>query len=712
MIQYVLRLSIQFTVIFVLTSCIKSDKYINWDAYLGSKTSLQYSKANQITRENVKSLEVAWEYHAGDASSKGRSQIQCNPLVIDGVLYASSPIMNFFALDATTGKEIWKFDPFAADSSTNRTGLGVNRGLAFWEEGDDRRLLAASGNLLFCLNPATGKPIRSFGDSGKINLKRDLGRNVDDRLITANTPGVIYKDHYILGARVDESGGAAPGHIRAFNIITGELDWIFHTIPYPGEYGHDTWPEDAWQTIGGANSWAGMSLDEERGIVYVPTGSASYDFYGTDREGQNLFANCVIALNADTGERIWHYQTTHHDIWDRDLPAPPVLASIMVDGVERDVVMQTSKQGYVYVLDRDTGEPVFPIEEIPVPQDALPGEHPWPTQPIPVKPPPFTRLHFGLDDATNLSEESNKYVVDILVKIRYQHEYDPPSMEGTLIFPGYDGGAEWGGAAFNPDNNVLFINANHVPWILTMVEVEINKQTNIGRGMALYKSHCVGCHGLDLKGGEFMGNVPSLVDLKSRISEDDFSKVVRNGRNAMISFAWLDEVQMSDLKSYLFEKEAVVYPTDPESKVISYRGTGYNKFYDPEGYLAIKPPWGTLTAMDMDKAEIKWQVVLGEHKALTERGIPLTGTQNYGGPAITENGLLFIASTSDEQIRCFDQETGDVLWQADLPAAGYATPSIYMVDGKQFIVIACGGGKLGTKSGDSYVAFTLPENLK
>ncbi len=696
---------LSLTVLFII-SCGKEEKYINWDTYLGSKESTQYSLADQITRDNVSRLEVAWEYHSGDAHPKGRSQIQCNPLVIDGVLYGSSPVLKFFALDAVTGQEIWKFDPF--EGGEGPSGLGVNRGLVSWKKGNDRRLLLTAGNFLYCLDMDKGKPVLSFGDSGKVDLKKGLGRNVDDRTILGNTPGVIYQDLYILGARVDESGGAAPGHIRAYNVITGEMAWIFHTIPYPGEFGHDTWPEDAWQTIGGANSWAGMSLDEERGIVYVPTGSASYDFYGADREGQNLFANCVIALNADTGERIWHYQTTHHDIWDRDLPAPPVLGSINVDGKEKDVVMQTSKQGYLYVFDRETGEPVFPIEEVPVPQDALPGEHPWPTQPIPVKPPPFTRINFGLEDATNLSDSANQYVVDILTKIRYQHEYDPPSMEGTLIFPGYDGGAEWGGAAFNPETNILFVNNNHVPWIMTMVEVEENKDSNIGRGLTIYKKNCISCHGADLKGGEFMGNVPSLIDLNKRLAEAEFLDVVKKGRNAMPAFAFLEGQQLDDLKAYLLQQKEVKSSEGADTKTVSYRSTGYNKFYDQEGYLAIKPPWGTLTAMDMNKADIKWQVVLGEHKELTERGIPQTGTQNYGGPAITENGLLFIASTSDEMIRCFDQETGEVLWQADLPAAGYATPSIYEVEGKQFVVIACGGGKLGTKSGDSYVAFALP----
>ncbi len=695
-------------IIIISISCSKDKQFTNWDSYLGDKASTQFSTASQLTKENVSEIQVIWKYSTKDAHPEGRSQIQCNPLVVDGVIYGSTPRMNFFALDATNGQEIWNFDPH--QGSFDRYGMGVNRGLSYWEEGSERRLLITSANFLFCLDMETGKPVVSFGDSGRVDLKKNLGRNVDDRTMMANTPGIVFEDLYILGARVDESMGAAPGHIRAYNIKTGEMEWIFHTIPHPGEYGYDTWPEDAWQKSGGANSWSGMSLDEERGIVYIPTGSASYDFYGADRKGENLFANCVLALNAATGERIWHFQTTHHDIWDRDLPAPPVLASIFVDGEKKDVVMQISKQGYVFVFDRDTGEPIFQIDEVPVPQDALPGEHPWPTQPIPTKPPPFTRMKFGVEDATNISEASNKYAINLLKQIRTDHLYDPPSEEGTLIFPGYDGGGEWGGAAFNPMTNTLFINVNHVPWIMTMLEVNIDQKSNIGRGAASYKQFCSGCHGADLKGGEFMGKIPSLVDMKDRLSEEDFERTVKMGKNNMPPFAWLKEKQLDDIKSYLMQMQEVKSVTQQsDDNNVFYRSTGYNKFYDQEGYLAIKPPWGTLVAIDMNETKIKWEVPLGEHEELTKRGIPITGTQNYGGPAITVNGLIFIAATSDEKIRCFEQENGQLLWEAKLPAAGYATPSIYEVAGKQYVVIACGGGKLGTKSGDSYLSFALPD---
>ena len=703
-----MRFNLTFIVVFFLLSSCSPD-YIDWPVYLGSKEGTQFSTASLITKENVKDLKVAWEYSSGDAHPKNRSQIQCNPLIVDGVLYGSTASLKFFALDARSGKQLWKFDPY--QGGFTEYGMGFNRGLAFYS-GDDQRLFLSTGSNLFCLDASSGKPIPSFGDGGKIDLKKRLDRDVDDRLVLANTPGVIYKDKIIVGTRVDEASGAAPGHIRAYNVFTGEMEWIFHTIPHPGEFGYDTWPKDAWKEIGGANSWAGMSLDEERGIVYVPTGSASYDFYGGDRAGQNLFANCILALNASTGERIWHFQTTHHDMWDRDLPAPPVLSSINVNGEERDVVMQTSKQGYVFVFDRETGEPIFPIEEVPVPTEGLPGETPWPTQPIPVKPPPYTRVSFTEEDATNISPESNQHVLDVLKRLKYGNGFIPPSKEGTIIFPGFDGGAEWGGAAFNPETNTLFVNANHVPWILTMVEVNTDQETNIGRGRALYTQFCAGCHGADLKGGEFMGNVPSLEEVSDRLSEDEFLSTVINGRNAMPAFKWLKKNQLDDIKSYLLKLDVVrseFASADSEERAFEFTSTGYNKFYDPEGYLAVKPPWGTLTAIDMDKAEIAWQIPLGEHEELTERGIPITGTQNYGGPAITKNGLLFIAATSDERMRCIDQATGEILWEADLPAAGYATPSIYQIGEKEFVVIACGGGKLGTKSGDKYIAFSLPD---
>lgn len=687
---------------------------INWPVYLGDYQSSHFVEATEIDRSNVAQLQVAWTFNGGKADPNNRSQIQCNPLIVDGVMYGSTASLKFVALNAATGELIWFYNPFEAEFKN--FGMGVNRGLIYWESPDkkDKRLYFSAGPFLHCLNATDGKLITTFGDGGKVSLKSGLDKDVEDRFVLSNTPGVIFEDNIIIGTRVDETSGAAPGHIRAFNIHTGERAWIFHTIPHPGEFGHETWPENAWQEIGGANAWTGMTVDTERAMVFVPTGSASYDFYGADRHGENLFANSVLALNARTGERVWHFQTIHHDIWDRDLPAPPNLATITIDGKKRDVVIQVTKMGFIYVLDRETGEPIFPIEEEVVPASDMPGEQAWKSQPVPTVMPPLIRQKYDRSTVTDISGEAQEYVLDVLSRTRYGHRFLPPSEQGSIVFPGFDGGGEWGGAAFNPESGTLFVNANEVPWILTMVEVKEGATTNIGRGNGLYTQFCAGCHGTDRQGGDFMGKVPSLAGLHDRIDQDQFTVTLKNGKGAMPAFAWLADYQVDDLAAFLLElEEKKIDPTEKDGhdydNFKKYTTTGYIKFKDHEGYPAIKPPWGTLSAVDIEDARIKWQIPFGEHNELSKRGLPVTGTENYGGPAITSNGLLFIAASQDEKFRVYDQQDGTLLFQTKLPAAGYATPSIYTVDGKQYVVIACGGGKLGTKSGDSYVAFSLPE---
>ncbi len=685
----------------------------DWGVYLGDQASSQYSTLDQINRDNVAGLQVAWEYRTGDASPDGRTQIQCNPIIVKGVLYGSSPKLKMFALDAATGAPIWTFDPFQGESELNP--LGVNRGVVYWEDGKDKRILFTAGSRLYALHAETGQLIPDFGTGGSVSLHEGLGRDVTGLFVLSNTPGIIYKDLLILGTRVSEGPDAAPGYIRAYNVRTGALTWTFHTIPHPGEEGYETWPEDAWQRIGAANAWTGMSLDEKRGLVFIPTGSAAFDFWGGNRKGENLFANCILALKADTGERVWHFQTVHHDLWDRDLPAAPNLVTVEHNGKRVDAVAQITKSGFVFLLDRETGKPLFSVEERPVPPSDLKGEQAWPTQPFPVKPPPFARQTFTEADVTDISPESQAYVLERLKQTRTGRPFIPPSTSGTMIFPGFDGGGEWGGAAYDPASGLLYVNANEMPWILTMVAVGNPSGTgSASPAQMVYTVNCAACHGIDRKGDQ-QQVFPSLIDVDQRLSREEVMDRIEHGKGVMPSFGHIAPAEKEALVALLFGEEAPAPAPSTQVSVerlapdVPYAHTGYNRFLDPDGYPAIKPPWGTLNAIDLNRGEIAWQTPLGEFRELTERGVPQTGTENYGGPIVTAGGLLFIGATKDEKFRAFDKETGKVLWEVELPAGGYATPSTYEVDGKQYVVIAAGGGKMGTSSGDTYVAFALPD---
>lgn len=693
-----------------------------WRVYLGDQASSHYSRLDQINKENVQQLQMAWTYHTGDLPADGRGEIQCNPIIVNGVLYGSSPMTKIFALNAGTGEEIWKFDPFAENILQARM-QGRHRGVTYWhdETGSDKRILFTAGAHLFAVDAMTGKPIPSFGNGGKVRLNAELGRELGDGggwdlFVSATTPGLSYKDLLILGTRVSEGPISAPGHIRAYDVRTGKVRWIFHTVPHPGEFGYDTWPPDAWKEAGGANCWAGMSVDQKRGLVFIPTGSAAYDFYGGNRRGQNLFANSLLALKAETGERVWHYQIVHHDIWDRDLPAPPNLVTIKRDGKKIDAVAQVTKSGFVFVFHRETGEPLFPIEEKAYPASDLSGEETWPTQPLPLKPPPFARQIFREEDVTDISPQSHEAALARWRQVRSAGQFIPPSKEGTMIFPGFDGGAEWGGAGFDPNTGILYVNANEMPWILTMIDIEVAQSEDpYDQGQVVYALNCASCHGGQREGDQ-QKIYPALTNLKSRKSKEDVLQATVNGKGAMPSFGYLSEKEKKDLLAFLFEEKNVKAANrrgeqqiQQEAPVVPFVSTGYHRFLDHEGYPAVKPPWGTLTAIDLNKGEIVWQVPLGEFEALTKRGIPQTGTENYGGPVVTAAGLIFIGATKDEKFRAFDKETGKVLWETQLPAGGYATPSTYEYNGKQYVVIACGGGKMGTKSGDAYVAFALAD---
>lgn len=698
----------------------KSADHTEWKAYGGSSQMIRYSSLTQIDTGNVDQLQIAWTYHTGDADTVNHSQIQCNPIIVDSVLYGTSPQMKLFAIDAATGKEKWVFNPFDSLQGNRRSFFIMNnsRGMAYWTDGkNDKRIFYTAGSSILCINAADGKVITGFGDRGRVDLHEGLGRDVTDLFITATSPGIIYKDLLIMGSRVDEGPAAAPGHIRAYDVRTGKQQWIFHTIPQPGEVGYDTWDDTvAYKHIGGANTWSGFSLDEKRGILFAPTGSASFDFYGGRRRGDNLFADCLLALDAATGKRIWHFQHIHHDVWDRDLPTPPALVTVTRNGKKVDAVAQATKTGFIFLFERESGKPIFPIEERPVPHNTeLSGEKLSATQPIPSLPKPFVRQTFSEADINDLVPDSSyQDIKRRLQNYKTGHMYTPPSKQGTVVFPGFDGGAEWGGPAFDPATGILYVNANEMPWVLTMVDLK-NKvpqsESYIDAGKRLYAKHCMSCHGTERQGS---GNFPSLVGLPKKYSEKAFHELVVAGRRMMPAFKQLDEEERKAIAAFLLDqkKEQQKKYTASPRKVDSfltlpYSITGYNKFLSKEGYPAVKPPWGTLNAIDLNSGNLVWKTVLGEYPEFSEKGI-ITGSENYGGPAVTAGGLLFIAATKDGKFRAFNKRTGILLWENKLPAAGFATPSIYNINGKQYIVIACGGGKLSTTSGDAYVAFALP----
>lgn len=690
------------------------EAFSSWRVYGGDDGSTRYSSLDQINRQNVSRLEVAWIHHTGDMREGDWSQVQANPIVVDSVLYGVSPGLRAIALHAGNGRSIWSFDPWP-DHPDDREDQKIHRGLAYWEEGEDRRVFYSAGRRLYALDARTGRPISSFGTEGWIDLREGLDADVGDLWVLATSPGIVYQDLLVQGTRVSEGSNAAPGHIRAFDVRTGARRWIFHTIPRPGEIGYETWPPDAWQTVGGVNSWPGMALDAERGIVYVPTGSAAFDYYGGNRHGENLFANSLLALDASTGQRIWHFQTVHHDIFDRDLPASPNLLTVVHDGRRVDAVAQVTKSAMVFLFDRETGAPLFEVEERPVPPSTLKGEDAWPTQPFPVKPPPFARQDFTEDQVTDISPASREEALRRYRQARADGPYNPTSVEGSVFFPGLDGGAEWGGAAVDPHGGILYVNANEMPWILRMEEDRsLVSAAGTVSGERVYGTYCAGCHGANRSGGG--DRYPSLLGLARRQEPSDVLQVLNEGRGFMPSFETLAPEEKQAVIGYVLGIDSaevqvsVDEPWPAHTVRLPYRLVEVTRFLDSEGYPAIKPPWGTLNAIDLNRGEILWQAPLGEFEALTARGIPLTGTENYGGPILTAGGLVFIGATRDERFRAFDAATGEVLWQYDLPAGGYATPATYLYGGRQYVVIPAAGGKMGTKKGDAYVAFALPED--
>jgi quinoprotein glucose dehydrogenase len=675
--------------------------YATWNSYLGDPGRSHYSTLSQISPKNVPNLKVAWRYEAPDWG-----QMQMNPIVVDSILYGVTAALRAVALNAATGKEMWRF------GDSLQVWHSTSRGVAFWKKNNEKRILYTVGSELYALDAITGKPIVSFGKGGKIDLRSGMPESAKDKFVISNTPGTIFEDLIIMPLRLSEDAGAAPGDIIAYSLITGAPKWVFHTIPYPTEEGYETWEnKEAYKDgiTGAGNNWAGMALDEERGILYVPTGSAAPDFYGGLRKGSDLYTNCLLALDARTGRRIWHFQFTHHDIWDRDPPAPPNLLMIERNGLKIPAVAQVTKQGYVFVFDRITGAPLFDIKEVPVPSSTLSGEQTWNTQPFPDKPKPFARLSTSLtkDDVSPYAENPDS-LRQILIHAD-KRLYAPPGLDPVLLLPGYDGGAEWGGAAVDPNEGILYVNSNEMAWILQMGRND-GAPANLPLGEATYLKYCVSCHQIDRKGRVASG-FPSLVGIKAKLDEKEVSAIIIQGKGMMTGFPNISKGEKAALLKFLFDEgdklEAAEHTESPALPVVPYKHLGYNKFLDNKGLPAIAPPWGTLHAIDLNTGEYIWSIPLGETIELKEKGFPTTGTESYGGPVITANGLLFIAGTKDGYFRAFDRHSGQQLWEYKLPAPGFATPAIYEVKGKQYIVIACGGEKLGTEKGNQIIAFAL-----
>jgi quinoprotein glucose dehydrogenase len=730
--------------------------YKTWKDYGGGADSSHFVDLTQIDKSNVHQLEVAWTYPTGDQ----RSYV-FNPIVVDNVMYVQARNSSLVALDAATGKEIWVHE--------NLPGMAT-RGIAYWESRDrkDRRLIFAINNRLQEIDARTGKSILTFGDKGLVDLREGLGRDPQTIVrIQPESPGRVFENLIIVGSSTGEAYLSSPGHIRAYDIRTGKIVWTFHTIPHPGEVGYDTWPKDAWKYSGGTNTWGEITIDEKRGIAYLPTGSPTYDYYGADRIGSNLFGNCLLALDARTGKRLWHFQMVHHDLWDYDNNAAPQLITVRHNGRMVDAVSQTTKQGFLFVFDRVSGKPLWPIEERPVPPSHMPGEQAWPTQPHPTAPPPYARQKMTADDVNPyiLTAEERTAWKDRVSKMRNDGLFTPPGLEETLSLPGARGGSNWGTSASNPAKGLVYLTTQDWP---TIYKLSIDdplaaraRQPASGsatdRGKAIYEARCQSCHGEDGTGSP--AGPPALAGDR-RLNMDAFRQIVLSGRADMPAFGDLDAASIAALHAFLgspsglaspkrsaMEREGgpvvasggapggLVVPVS-ENRYSPLGGPPYpdgvdapaNRYYTdwglyPNQPYVIGPPWSEMVAYDLNKGTIKWRVPLGEDARATAEGAKNAGVfmAERHGIIVTSTGLLFVATT-DGKVRAHDEETGRVLWTGTLPAGSEGVPAMYEVNGRQFLVVPAasrintGGGH--ARPGDppanpvtgtpSYVAFALP----
>jgi quinoprotein glucose dehydrogenase len=686
----------------------RAGENVNWPVYRGDPTGTQYAAIAEIHAANVHKLQRAWEYRTGDADQ--RSTLHVNPIVVNGIMYITTAALKAVALDAATGRQLWTFDP-----AVHNNGTIVrlrNRGVAYWKGTDADRIFHFVRDRVYAIDAQSGRLIPTFGTKGFIDLRQNLGVDPSTAVIEMTSPGAVFKNLLIVASRVNESYDASPGHIRAYDTVTGEMKWIFHTIPQTGEFGWDTWQWVDGENYGGANAWGGVTIDEQRGWVFAATGSATEDFYGGLRKGRNLFANSVLALDATTGKRKWHYQTVRHDVWDYDNPPAPILVTLRTGNTSRDAVVQLTKMGFTFVLDRDTGEPLFPVHEVGVPRSTVPGEETWPTQLVPLKPRPLVRQVLTEADLTRITPESHAYALKEFRRYLSGPIFTPPSLQGTITTPGHLGGAEWQGASFDPMLNRLYVNVNEAPTINRLRPVhDLPGDAGLTAeqlGRRIYERTCAACHGVERQGT--VPHTPALLNLTA--TRADLERIISQGRNAMPGFPQLRPRELSALSAYLKAAPSDVRSSGRvESRADRYTIDGYPLFLDQYGVPAISPPWGTLNAIDLVSGDLVWRVPLGEYPQLVAKGIRNTGSLNFGGAVATAGGVIFVAATADEKIRAFEKHSGRLLWEHQLPAGGYATPSIYMVGGREYVVIAAGGsGKNATKSGDSIIAFALPAN--
>ena len=675
--------------------------------YEGDAGASHYSALTQIDKSNVQHLEVAWTYPIEDNSAGGMS-----PLIVDRTMYVVGADAAVTALDAVTGEELWK-RPFPRIRAPDR-------GILYWEseDGTDRRVYAPRGDYLYAIDAETGERVLAFGVDGRTDVRQGIARDTSQIRATPSSPGTVFENLIILGSGPGEDYGSGPGDIRAFDARTGELVWVFHTIPHPGEFGYDTWEDpEAWKTAGAVNAWGGLSLDAERGIVYVPLGSASYDFYGVDRPGANLYANAIVALNARTGERIWHFQTVHHDLWDYDLAASPTLLTVRHEGRTVDVVAVAAKTGFLFVFDRVTGEPLWEIEERPVPASTMPGEKAWPTQPFPTRPEPFAVQEFSLDDVNpHLPEEEQDSLRRYMASMKNMGLFTPPDTIPTMQMPGNSGGANWGSTASDPENGLFYVLTKNEPTVLQLERLRPGAAspgafpTEVG--YYVYQANCRLCH-LENRQGQ-PPTIPSLTDVFDRLSDDEVHATIRDGRATMPGFADLSEDEINAVITYLKfpgftpSQESLVASEPGEDVPVRYK-TGYGYFSASIGW-AIKPPWMTMTAYDLNSGDILWQRPIGDEDSLAVRGITDAGAaQLRAGPTATAGGLLFMATR--KQFRAYDRDTGEELWSREMPAEVEGIPAVYEVDGRQFVVVGAGRGGFGAGGSGAareYVAFALP----